>query len=241
MTRKTFFFVPLALLLLLTACQPNQAISEGGQLYDKWWVVAETEAPEIDQPLWPTQSTNERSGADTWRCKECHGWDYLGADGAYGSGSHYTGFVGVLAAKDKTEDELVAILSGQTNPDHDFSTVLSGDDLAKLARFMREGTVDMRPFIAADKSANGDAEKGKRLYDNCIACHGENGNEMHTDNPEDEPVNLGELSNDNPWEVFHKSSFGQPGVPNMTAGVTLNWSAQDQADLLAYLQTLPAE
>jgi len=38
-------------------------------------------------PLWATQSSNTRSGKDTWRCKECHGWDYMGVDGAYGSGS----------------------------------------------------------------------------------------------------------------------------------------------------------
>ena len=37
-----------------------------------------------------------RAGADTWRCKECHGWDYAGKDGAYGSGDHRTGIVGVL-------------------------------------------------------------------------------------------------------------------------------------------------
>lgn len=80
----------------------------GGLLYDKWWAVGEEDdhehddheasgaAPEGDHPLWATQSTNERSGGDTWRCKECHGWDYKGADGAYGDGSHFTGFVGVL-------------------------------------------------------------------------------------------------------------------------------------------------
>ena len=27
------------------------------------------------------------SGSDTWRCKECHGWDYMGVDGAYAGGS----------------------------------------------------------------------------------------------------------------------------------------------------------
>src|SRR3990172_1061139 len=74
----------------------------GGLLYDEWWVViAEDEAeahmaegPATDHPLWKTQTTNTRTGADTWRCKECHGWDYKGVDGAYGSGSHQTGFKG---------------------------------------------------------------------------------------------------------------------------------------------------
>ena len=70
--------------------------SAGGLLYDKWWKAAGVDEPSGDQALWATQETNTRDGADTWRCKECHGWDYQGADGAYGSGSHFTGFPGVL-------------------------------------------------------------------------------------------------------------------------------------------------
>jgi thiosulfate dehydrogenase len=52
-------------------------------LYDSWWTVTGTDRPTTDQPLWQTQTTNTRTGADTWRCKECHGWDYQGKDGAY--------------------------------------------------------------------------------------------------------------------------------------------------------------
>jgi len=63
-------------------------VSRGGQLYDEWWKVTGAEAPTSSHPVWATQSTNTRTGEDTWRCKECHGWDYLGAEGAYGSGSH---------------------------------------------------------------------------------------------------------------------------------------------------------
>lgn len=53
----------------------------GGKLYDKWWTVLGVDAPTEDQPLWKTQTTNTRTGADTWRCKECHGWDYKGVEG----------------------------------------------------------------------------------------------------------------------------------------------------------------
>jgi len=71
--------------------------SRGGQLYDNWWkTTIDTEKPKKDHPLWKEQSTNKRSGYDTYRCKECHGWDYRGKDGAYGKGSHYTGFKGTL-------------------------------------------------------------------------------------------------------------------------------------------------
>src|SRR3990172_8975232 len=101
----------------------------GGLLYDQGWEAIGVEAPGGDQALWATQATNTRSGADTWRCKECHGWDYKGAEGAYGSGSHFTGFVGVYASREKPASEVLATLKGSTNPAHDFSTVLEEQDL----------------------------------------------------------------------------------------------------------------
>ena len=64
--------------------------------------------PEGDMPIWKRQSTNSRSGAETWRCVECHGWDYKGVSGAYAAGSHLTGFPGVLAAAaEMSEAELI--------------------------------------------------------------------------------------------------------------------------------------
>ncbi|MCK4801506.1 MAG: hypothetical protein KAS84_05915, partial [Anaerolineales bacterium] len=96
----------------------------GGLLYDKWWKPLGLDAPEVDHPLWATQTDNTRSGDDTWRCKECHGWDYKGADGAYSSGSHFTGFVGVIQMVGSDPNEVLAALKGATNSDHDFSADL---------------------------------------------------------------------------------------------------------------------
>jgi len=73
-------------------------IVKGGKLYDKWWKVNGGTEPTTDfNPVWASQTTNTRSGADTWRCKECHGWDYVGNLGRYSSGSHFTGFAGVFS------------------------------------------------------------------------------------------------------------------------------------------------
>ena len=99
------------------------SVPDGGRVYDKWWKAASIDEPEGDQPLWAGQSTNERSGSTTWRCKECHGWDYMGAEGAYGSGSHFTGFQGVLGSSGLTDAELLAWLDGTNNTDHDFSVL----------------------------------------------------------------------------------------------------------------------
>src|SRR3990172_8100761 len=106
----------LAGLLFVTACGESKAdpasIARGGAVYDNWWKAAGAAEPGGNQPLWSLQSTNTRSGTDTWRCKECHGWDYKGADGVYGSGSHFTGFKGILAASEMSAEDLTAWLSG---------------------------------------------------------------------------------------------------------------------------------
>jgi thiosulfate dehydrogenase len=209
-------------------------------LYDKWWAVLGLDTPEEDHPLWSTQSTNERSGSDTWRCKECHGWDYLGADGAYGSGSHLTGFPGVLSASSLSADELLAWLDGSQSADHDFSSVMEEFALKALATFMISEMADITPYVNADKSVTGDPANGSDLYEStCSACHGVDGKKINFHDADD-PEYLGTIAAGNPWEFFHKASFGQPDAP-MPVGVALGWTMEQIADLLAYAQTLPTE
>lgn len=215
------------------------AVSGGGQLYDQWWAVLDLDEPQTDQPLWATQSTNERTGADTWRCKECHGWDYKGADGAYGSGSHFTDFTGILDSASMSSEELQGWLNGSTNPDHDFSQM---EEFAfdALINFLQGEMADISPYVNADSTVNGDPANGRDLFEGtCASCHGLDGKEMNFGDAE-EPEYLGTIANDNPWEFFHKASFGQPGEP-MPSAIGLGWSMQDIADLLAFAQTLPPE
>ena len=214
--------------------------SRGGRLYDNWWKEAGVEEPTLDQPLWASQTTNTRSGSDTWRCKECHGWDYLGADGAYSSGSHFTGFPGVFRVASKTSDEIIAILSGGSNVDHDFSAM--GDDaMIDLATFLQSGMVDFTALIDAEtKSAiEGDSAHGEELFVTCAACHGEDGRLLNFGS-EDEPEYIGTIALDNPWEFLHKVRAGQPGT-TMPASMDGDWSTQDLLDLLTFAQTLPVE
>ncbi|MEK6256856.1 MAG: cytochrome c [Chloroflexota bacterium] len=225
-------FEEQASVLAYSQSLPNfNLVTQGGQLYDKWWKAMPTDAPEGDHPLWSTQSTNERDGDTTFRCKECHGWDYKGAEGAYATGSHFTGFTGVFGATSMTSDELVAWLNGTNNADHDFSAYMDEDVMAMLTAFIQEGIIDMSMYINADKTVNGDADKGKALFEStCTRCHGEDG--------KNEVEGLGELSNGNPWETLHKIAFGQP-AEHMPSGLNLGWTWQEMVDLLAYLQTLP--
>ncbi len=237
--------VGLALPSAAAAQAPSPgSVATGGKLYDKWWTaVPGVKAPVGDHPLWALQTTNKRKGDDTWRCKECHGWDYRGKDGAYGSGSHKTGFPGVMAAQAKSVDQLKAILKGSTNPKHNFASALDDAALTNLATFLKHGLVDLAPAIdaKAKKPVKADMARGKQLAVVCTACHGPDGTKLNFGKPE-EPEYVGTIAADNPWEFQHKVRVGQPGSnPPMPAGVELGWSLQDVLDILAYSQTLPTK
>ncbi len=217
------------------------SVAVGGKLYDKWWnAVPGVKEPVGDHPLWSLQTTNKRKGLDTWRCKECHGWDYKGKDGAYGSGSHKTGFPGVLAVENKSEGQLKAILKGSTNPKHDFATVLDDSALTNLAAFLKHGLVDLSKAIDAKKGPmKADAAHGKQLAVVCAACHGPEGKKLNFGSP-DKPEYVGTIAKDNPWEFLHKVRVGQPGSnPAMPTGLEMGQKLQDLLDILAYSQTLP--
>ncbi len=243
-TRNLFVWIGLGLLVLALSgtALARGTTATGGQLYDTWWTVLGLQPPEGDHPLWAEQHTNPRHGADTWRCKECHGWDYRGKDGAYGPGSdHYTGFPGILdAVRRRSLDDLLADLQGRTDPRHDFSTVMDEASLRALATFLKDALADPTQVIAPDGSVRGDADHGEVLFSQvCAACHGQDGRAFNFATV-DAPEYLGTLARDNPWEVLHKIRFGQPGT-DMPAGVDAGWTLRDAADVLAYLQTLPGE
>jgi thiosulfate dehydrogenase len=222
---------------------PNAPEIQGGLLYDNWWKHAEVAEPSGDHPLWATQSTNTRSGLDTWRCKECHGWDYLGKDGAYGSGSHLTGFPGLYDSRTKSVDELVAALKGGMNPNHDFSSYLDDAMLTNLAVFI-QGLRDYRQYVDYSAAApiGGDMANGKLLFEaegGCQKCHGLDGTEINFGNAE-EPEFVGTVAFDNPQEFMHKTLYGQPASrPRMNAAIERGWTIDQVLDVLAYARTLP--
>ncbi len=218
----------------------------GGLLYDNWWVTQGTPAPQGDHPDWRLQSSNPRRGPDTWRCKECHGWDYLGRDGAYGRGStHYTGFPGILdAALQRSPEDLYDFFLNSGNNRHGFGSRLALADIYDLIRFIKSGDdqgIPTRPLSAALLD-DGDPTRGADLYrDHCSDCHGPDGSGQF---PAGAPETVGDIARDNPQEFLHKARFGQPGTL-MRRGQSYDrngaMTLQDSLDLLAYARTLQAD
>ena len=228
-----------------------EVISLGARLYDNWIEEKGVASPPLDNPLWSLQTTNTRIGADTWRCKECHGWDYKGANGNYGpNSSHYTGFGGVWETR-RDEAELVNLLTGGFYSPilgenvHIFLGLMTTDELGAIAKFIKAGTVDTSDYIASSGIivANlSNFNNGNELYTskpfgiangNCELCHGSEGTSTTG-------VVVGAEAVANPWEVLHKVRFGQPGsiMPSMfEAGLTI----QDSVDVVFYAQSLPKE
>lgn len=215
----------------------------GGALYDTYWsvpgVLGSTE-PTTNHPLWatrPDMASNTRMGPDTWRCKECHGWDYKGASGKYGAGSHATGFAGVLGTTMGAAD-VASMLADPTG--HNYGAVLSETDRNDLAAFITTRLIDTATLIDATGAfIGGDVTLGKVTYDTtCASCHGADGlNTMPTGSAgafEDFP---GFIANDNPWEFVHKVRFGQPGTAMAPQDAALDIVAL--SNLGAYSQTLP--
>jgi mono/diheme cytochrome c family protein len=247
----TFILLLLALLVFSAGHQPAAASSQaqqkstlrlGGELYDNWYASLGKQPPGGNMPLWSRQTTNTRSGPDTWRCVSCHGWDYQGKDGAYRAGSNYTGFPSLLAASKKAPAVILDMLSGKADPSHNFSTLMDTASLNALVEFITKGLVDDSQFIDPIKLEviGGDLAAGKQLYEGvCAACHGKDGSTIKF-RFDGQDATLGTLAVLDPWRFLHKTRYGTPGTEmGKVVGVDQQWTPQQGRDVLLYAQSLP--
>jgi len=210
------------------AAETESAIARGGRLYDKWFAENKAAKPADDHPAYPHKGGKYGKDA-SWRCKECHGWDYKGKDGAYAGGGHATGIKGIQGAVGKDPAAIVAILKDK---DHGYTdAMLSAEDMNDLALFVAKGQIDVAKYVdAATKKPKGDAAKGEAYFNTlCAGCHGKDGKKVKDAPP------LGSVA-DNAAEMLHKILNGQPGeaMPALRA-----LDPQISADIALHLQSLP--
>ncbi len=233
-------------------CQVTGNYLRGGRLYDRWWLEIAVSEPVTDHPLWayrPDTQSNSSAGSATWRCTECHGWDYKGVGGEYGSGPHRTGIGGVLGTT-LTVPALADLLreppsngGGPGVPDgHDFGSVLSEQDIDDLVAFTLAGAINTAPYLSpSTKLFVGDPVTGQAHYtsggtvSNCITCHGANGAAINFGTPQ-EPEFLGTAAVYEPSHFLHRTRMGFPGTP-MIGWIANGGTNQGAADIGRYAQT----
>lgn len=189
---------------------------DGALLYDSWYTLLEVAGPTTPQPLWATRNdTSVQKNADeTWRCKNCHGWDYNGK----------LGFPSLLAARSDAlatpEGIFCAIKTGTgTVGEHIFGDKLADATGAtqeakdvhiwNLTKFIVDanGIINIGSYIASNGGIfNANRQGGKDAYTpSCSGCHGADGAKYA-----DDGAGLGFIALDDPWEMMHKIRFGDP-------------------------------
>ena len=210
-------------------------IARGGQIYDNWMAVMEADKPKNTHPAYP--AAGKKKGAATWRCKECHGWDYMGKDGAYAKGSHFSGIKGVRGVAGMAPEKIHKIIMNKT---HGYSTAqMPHAAMEKVALFLSKGQIDLDRYVdRKTKKAHGNPRKGAATFQTvCAVCHGFDGKDINFKEPPKAEY-VGTVCAKNPWEALHKIRFGQPGV-GMVALSSLDMDVL--VKILSYCQTLPTK
>jgi cytochrome c2 len=217
--------------------KPSDAwvLSAGGGLYDTWWEALDHKKPEGVHPAYPAAGTQRNP--NTWRCIECHGWDYRGVDGQSRSGPHFTGIKGVRGARGWKLERIEHLLR---QPPHSYSPEMIPDEhLGRLARFISGGQHNAARHINLETGkARGDARRGSQIFQSiCATCHGFDGKALNF-GTQAAPSYVGTEANVSPYEVLHKIRNGHPGA----AMVALRpFPVKDAANVLTYAQKLPTK
>lgn len=223
-----------------TPSYPSEAwlLASGGRIYDDWASALDRAEAEGTNPAYPTAINDKQDGYGTWRCKECHGWDYLGKAGIYSKGSHFTDIPGINGAIGKPVDELAKLLRDANHPYT--PEMITDDEMLRVAAFVSRGQVDMRTFIDMEtrKVNAGDVNRGREIFQTtCAACHGFDGRLIDW-GKDGEHNYVGTEASQLPDEVMNKILNAHTGVQMINLRA---FPLDDAISVLAYAATLPVE
>ena len=208
------------------AAETDSSMARGARLYDKYFAENKSAKPTTDHPSYIKGGKYGKE--NSWRCKECHGWDYKGKDGAYAKGGHATGIKGINGAAGKDPAAIAALLRDKV---HGYSEAqLSAKDANDLALFVSKGQGNLAKYLDGANKVKGDDAKGEVYFNTlCAGCHGEDGKKVKDGPP------LGSVA-DNGAEMMHKVLNGNPGeaMPALRA-----LDHQIAADIAVHLTKLP--
>ncbi len=182
--------------------------SIGGQLYSDWPQVMLYRGPFAKHPLWAGDAA--AINTETWRCVNCHGWDYRGGAGVGGDlgvVANVPGLRHLVGASRRT------VADGINHKNHGFAgNQLSADALSYLVNFLIEGQRAVVDLAAKARQSGADAEAGGQRYaEVCRVCHGPSGTRLNLGS-EQFPETLPTLARTKPWKFLHGVRFGHAGV-----------------------------
>ncbi|MDH5545288.1 MAG: cytochrome c [Gammaproteobacteria bacterium] len=220
------------------ALAPNYV--RGGRLFDNWPVESGTPDVGVANPLWDLADPVLTggvvpTGAEAWRCVNCHGYDYEGEIAFW-----YSDLVFLKSMRNwnneyvfrQLRDGFPALMpDGSVQIVHNFGAHLTEPDLWELAAFAVEGVVDTTRYLHPDLgTATGDAFRpadaahGQSVYEgtisvnyqgtpfDCKGCHDPVAGTVAG-------VDIALQSWDTPWRSLHRIRFGMPRDPNSAADV----------------------
>ncbi|WP_333824063.1 c-type cytochrome [Pinisolibacter sp.] len=207
------------------------SIVRGGRLYDTWYKENGREVPEGIHPAYSGTPPKGVEPRTTWRCKECHGWDYRGKAGAAAAAEQKPATKGIEGMAWADAGRIMARFS---DPLHGYAKLLSPRDRLDLANFVSRGQLDMDEYIdRTTRRSRGQAERFTSHYHTiCAPCHGADGREIRSMPP------LGRIAAQDPWRALHGILNGHPGEP-MPPLMALPREAA--SGILSYIQTLPSQ
>jgi mono/diheme cytochrome c family protein len=201
----------------VAAVSDDASIVRGGRLYDDWAREVKSRPPSGSHPGF-VQKDSAVSPADTWRCKQCHGFDYKGV----------RGLVGIRGFQGKEASAIISVLKNAT---HRYEGVLEEADLADLANFVSLGQIDMQAAMDQGRVSKNGATSVEKIFGTvCAGCHGLDGSKLRVILP------LGDIARRGPDQALHVILNGHPGgeMPALRALGT-----DTAVKTLSFLQTLP--
>lgn len=194
------------------------SIARGGRLYEYWAHEAGERDEIVPNPAFKTKDVRV-DPKDTWRCVECHGWDYKGNNG----------YDGIRDSQGRNPAEIVALLK---KAPHSFEGLINEGYLLDLANFVSRGQVDMASLTAQARNLKGDTKAFEDIFaTTCANCHGLDGGRQRG------VPQLGDTARHHPSKVLHVILNGHAGgnMPALRA-----FGPSMAIGMLAYVQTLPS-
>ena len=205
------------------------SIAAGGRIYDNWMRELALRAPKTVHPLYPASGQYANDPVESWRCVSCHGWDYLGDNGAFNTGADYTGIKGVSGMIGSKPADVIAVLKDDK---HGYGELLDDQALTDVANFVVKGLVPMDSVIdrASRRVMIEPIAQSTHFSTICVNCHGADGRSMDSIPP------LGDAARENPWKALHKMLNGHPGddMPALRA-----FDVRTVLSTLSFVQNLP--